>query len=89
MTGNPVQRSMTKHISTRYHFNREYVMNGTIEMYFVLTYQQLTYIFIKHLCEATFTRLVTELGMISFVPHKSTGLNQFLVLGGGGGVQGL
>ena len=65
MTGNPVQRSMTKHISIRYHFIREHVMEGIVELHFVPTDQQLADIFTKPLAEATFTRLVNELGMIS------------------------
>ncbi|KAL8102783.1 hypothetical protein AgCh_027344 [Apium graveolens] len=65
MTGNPVQHSMTKHICIRYHFIREYVDEGTVELHFVPTDQQLADILTKPLCEATFTRLVNELGMVS------------------------
>ena len=65
MTGNPVQHSKTKHISLRYHFIREHVEEGDIELHFVTTDQQLADIFTKPLCEATFTRLVNELGMVS------------------------
>ena len=57
ITGNPVQHSMTKHISIKYHFIREHVMDGTIEMHFVPTDQQLVDIFKKPLCEATFIKL--------------------------------
>ncbi|KAL8133769.1 hypothetical protein AgCh_009004 [Apium graveolens] len=69
--GNPVQHSMTKHISIRYHFIREHVMEGTVELHFVPTYQQLADIFIKPICEVTFTRLVNELGMVSGYFSKS------------------
>ncbi|GJU33904.1 retrovirus-related pol polyprotein from transposon TNT 1-94 [Tanacetum coccineum] len=34
---NPVQHSRTKHIAVRYHFIKEHVENGTIELYFVKT----------------------------------------------------
>ncbi|KAL8101032.1 hypothetical protein AgCh_033059 [Apium graveolens] len=64
MKGNPVQHSMIKHISIRYHFIREHVDEGTVELYFVPTDQQLADIFIKPLCEATFIRLVNEFGMV-------------------------
>ncbi|KAL8120799.1 hypothetical protein AgCh_017833 [Apium graveolens] len=57
LIGNPVQHSMTKHISIRYHFIREHVDEGTVELHFVPTDQQLADIFTKPLCEATFTRL--------------------------------
>ena len=71
MTGNPVQHSLIKHISIRYHFIREHVDEGTMELHFVLTDQQLADILIKPLCEATFTRLVNELGMVSGSFFKS------------------
>ena len=35
ITQNPVQHSRTKHIDIRYHFIREHVMNGIVELYFV------------------------------------------------------
>nr|GEX08965.1 retrovirus-related Pol polyprotein from transposon TNT 1-94 [Tanacetum cinerariifolium] len=38
---NPVQHSRTKHIHTRYHFIKEQVENGIIELYFVRTEYQL------------------------------------------------
>nr|GEV65209.1 hypothetical protein [Tanacetum cinerariifolium] len=41
---NPVQQSRTKHIIDRYHFIKEHVEKGTIELYFVKTdYQLATY----------------------------------------------
>ncbi|KAL8115181.1 hypothetical protein AgCh_021856 [Apium graveolens] len=71
LIGNPVQHSMTKHISIRYHFIREHVDEGTVELHFVPTDQQLADIFTKPLCEATFTRLVNEFGMVSGSFSKS------------------
>nr|GEV92710.1 putative reverse transcriptase domain-containing protein [Tanacetum cinerariifolium] len=41
ISSNPVQRSRTKHIAVRYHFIKEYVEKGTIELYFVKTDYQL------------------------------------------------
>ena len=35
ITQNPVQHSRTKHIDIRYHFIREHVMNGIVELHFV------------------------------------------------------
>ena len=65
ISNNPVQHSRTKHIDVRYHFIREHVMNGTVELHFVPTEQQIADIFTKPLDESTFSRLVCELGMIN------------------------
>nr|GEZ60095.1 putative reverse transcriptase domain-containing protein [Tanacetum cinerariifolium] len=46
---NPVQHSRTKRIAVRYHFNKEHVENGTIELYFVKTDYQLADLFTKAL----------------------------------------
>ncbi|GJX38756.1 hypothetical protein Tco_0252059 [Tanacetum coccineum] len=48
---NPVQHSRTKHIHTRYHFIKEHVENGIIELYFVRTEYQLADMFTKALPE--------------------------------------
>ena len=66
ITENPVQHSRTKHIDIRYHFIREHVMNGTMELHFVPSEKQLADIFTKALGKSTFTRLVSELGMLNF-----------------------
>ena len=66
ITENPVQHSRTKHIDIRYHFIREHVMNGTIELHFVPSEKQLADIFTKPLDEYTFSRLVSELGLLKF-----------------------
>ncbi|GJS82598.1 retrovirus-related pol polyprotein from transposon TNT 1-94 [Tanacetum coccineum] len=51
---NPVQHSRTKHIHTRYHFIKEQVENGIIELYFVRTEYQLADMFTKGLSEDRF-----------------------------------
>ncbi|KAL8155088.1 hypothetical protein AgCh_000465 [Apium graveolens] len=66
ITENPVQHSRTKHIDIKYHFIREHVMNGTVELHFVPSEKQLADIFTKPLDESTFTRLVSELGMLNY-----------------------
>ena len=65
ISNNPVQHSRMKHIDIRYHFLREHVMSGTVELHFVPTEQQLADIFTKPLDETTFSRLVCELGMLN------------------------
>ena len=66
ITENPVQHSRTKHIDIRYHFIREHVMNGIVELHFVPSEKQLADIFTKPLDESTFSRLVSELDMLNY-----------------------
>nr|GEX97850.1 retrovirus-related Pol polyprotein from transposon TNT 1-94 [Tanacetum cinerariifolium] len=61
----PVQHSRTKHIAVRYHFIKEHVEKGTIELYFVKTDYQLADIFTKALPADRFNYLVHRLGMRS------------------------
>nr|GEV58590.1 copia protein [Tanacetum cinerariifolium] len=50
---NPVQHSRTKHIAVRYHFIKEHVEKGTIELYFVKTDYQLADLFTKALSSSS------------------------------------
>nr|GFB13188.1 retrovirus-related Pol polyprotein from transposon TNT 1-94 [Tanacetum cinerariifolium] len=65
---NPVQHSRIKHIHTRYHFIKERVENGIIELYFVRTEYQLADIFTKALPEYRFKYLVKRIGMRCLTP---------------------
>nr|GEZ78233.1 ribonuclease H-like domain-containing protein [Tanacetum cinerariifolium] len=49
---NPVQHTRTKHIDVRYHFIKDHVEKGTIELYFIGTEYQLLDLFMKSLPEA-------------------------------------
>nr|GEY96508.1 hypothetical protein [Tanacetum cinerariifolium] len=62
---NLVHHTRTKHINVRYHFIKDHVEKGTIELYFVGTEYQLADIFTKSLPEARFKFLVEKLGMMS------------------------
>nr|GFA41332.1 hypothetical protein [Tanacetum cinerariifolium] len=62
---NLVQHTRTKHIDVRYHFIKDHVEKGTIELYFVGTEYQLADLFTKSLPEARFKFLVEKLGMMS------------------------
>ncbi|GJU27832.1 retrovirus-related pol polyprotein from transposon TNT 1-94 [Tanacetum coccineum] len=67
---NPVQHSRTKHIAVRYHFIKEHVEKGTIELYFVKTDYQLADLFTKALPVDRFNYLVRRLGMRSLSPKE-------------------
>ncbi|GKC28534.1 hypothetical protein Tco_1035828 [Tanacetum coccineum] len=71
MSNNPVLHSRTKHIDIRYHFIRDHILKGDIELYFVPTDLQLDYIFTKPLAEPSFTGLVAELGMLNIEKQVS------------------
>jgi hypothetical protein len=61
---NPVLHSRTKHIEVRYHFLRDNVEKGNIDLIHVPTEKQLANILTKPLDQATFARLRGELGVV-------------------------
>ncbi|GJW24197.1 copia protein [Tanacetum coccineum] len=63
---NNVQHSRSKHIDIRFHFIKEHVENGVIELYFVNTEYQLADIFTKALARERIEFLINKLGMRSF-----------------------
>nr|GFA35894.1 retrotransposon protein, putative, Ty1-copia subclass [Tanacetum cinerariifolium] len=66
---NNVQHSRSKHIDIRYHFIKEQVENGVIELYFINTEYQLTDLFTKALGRDRIDFLINKLGMQSFTPE--------------------
>nr|GFA27926.1 copia protein [Tanacetum cinerariifolium] len=66
---NNVQHSRSKHIDIRYHFIKEQVENGVIELYFVNTEYQLDDLFTKALGRDRIEFLINKLGMRSFTPE--------------------
>ncbi|GKB96722.1 retrovirus-related pol polyprotein from transposon TNT 1-94, partial [Tanacetum coccineum] len=71
ISNNPVLHSRTKHIDIRYHFIRDHILKGDIELHFVPTDLQLADIFTKPLSKPSFTRLVAELGMLNIEKQVS------------------
>ncbi|GJZ27662.1 retrovirus-related pol polyprotein from transposon TNT 1-94 [Tanacetum coccineum] len=65
ISNNPILHSRTKHIDITYHFIRDHILNGDIELHFILTEYPLADIFTKPLHGPTFTRLKAELGMLN------------------------
>nr|GEW21320.1 retrovirus-related Pol polyprotein from transposon TNT 1-94 [Tanacetum cinerariifolium] len=57
------QHSRTKHIDVHYHFIKEKVKKGIVELFFVRTEYQLADLFIKALLVERFQYLVRRLGM--------------------------
>ncbi|GKB14832.1 hypothetical protein Tco_0848755 [Tanacetum coccineum] len=66
---NNVQYSRSKHIDIIFHFIKEQVENGVVELYFVNTEYQLADIFTKALGRERIELLINKLGMQSFTPE--------------------
>nr|GEW22156.1 retrovirus-related Pol polyprotein from transposon TNT 1-94 [Tanacetum cinerariifolium] len=67
---NPVQHFRTKHIDVRYHFIKEQVEKGIVELFFVEIKYQLADLFTKALPEDRFKYLVRRLGMRCLTPEE-------------------
>nr|GEU90510.1 copia protein [Tanacetum cinerariifolium] len=67
---NNVQHSRAKHIDVCYHFIKEQVKNGIVELYFVRTEYQLDDIFTKPLPRERFNFLIEKLGIKSMSLKK-------------------
>ncbi|GKB78500.1 hypothetical protein Tco_0945395, partial [Tanacetum coccineum] len=69
---NPVQHSNTKHIDIWYHFIKEHVEKGTVELYFVGAEYQLTDLFTKALPKERFGYLVHRIVIIMAQQQHAT-----------------
>nr|GEV23307.1 retrovirus-related Pol polyprotein from transposon TNT 1-94 [Tanacetum cinerariifolium] len=68
---NPVQDLCTKHINIQYHFIKEHVEKGTVELYFVRIEYQLADLLTKALPKERFEYLVHRIGDLSDVRLRS------------------
>ncbi|GJR51860.1 hypothetical protein Tco_1402381 [Tanacetum coccineum] len=66
---NNVQHSQSKHTDIIFHFIKEQVENGVVELYFVNTEYRLADIFTKALGRERVKFLINKLGMRSFTPE--------------------
>ncbi|GKB77218.1 hypothetical protein Tco_0944113, partial [Tanacetum coccineum] len=64
---NPVRHSRTKHINIYYHFIKEHVERGTVELYFVRTEYQLVDLFTKALPKGRFEYLVHRIVIMKYL----------------------
>ncbi|GJS38496.1 retrovirus-related pol polyprotein from transposon TNT 1-94 [Tanacetum coccineum] len=68
ISNNPVLHSRTKHTDIRYHFIRDHILKGDIELHFIPTQYQLA----EPLDEPTFKRLIVEIGMLNIDSKPKT-----------------
>nr|GEV33601.1 hypothetical protein [Tanacetum cinerariifolium] len=68
--------SKTKHIDIRYHFIKEHVEKGIVELYFVGTEYQLVDLFTKALPKERFEYLVHRIGMRCMTPTQLESLTK-------------
>nr|GEY65684.1 hypothetical protein [Tanacetum cinerariifolium] len=73
---NPVHHSKTKDIDIRYHFIKEHVEKGTVELYFVGTEYQLADLFTKALPKECFEYLVYHIEVIMVQPQRQADVHQ-------------
>ena len=64
LTKNPVQHSRTKHIEIKYHFIRDYVQKGIIDIQFIDSDHQWADIFTKPLVITQFDFIKKNLNMV-------------------------
>lgn len=64
ISNNPVIHSRTKHISIKYHFLREKVLENEVKLEYVTTKEKIVDIFTKALPKDTFEHLREMLGII-------------------------
>jgi len=62
---NPVNHSLTKHIDIRYHFLKDNIQKGNIELHFVPTDDETDDVFTKALDETKFQHFLGRLGMLN------------------------
>ncbi|KAI3503838.1 hypothetical protein L1887_32292 [Cichorium endivia] len=62
---NPIQHSMTKHIDLRYHFIKDQILEGNIELYFIPTDEQVADVFTKALDYTKFNYFLDKLEMLN------------------------
>ena len=64
LSENPVFHDRSKHIDIKYHFLRDCVQRGTIQVEYIQTYEQVVNIFTKALCIHSFVKFRDKLGLL-------------------------
>ena len=62
---NPIHHSKTKHIELRYHFIKDHILKGNIELIFVHTHEEIADVFTKALDSTKLNTFLHMLGMMN------------------------
>jgi hypothetical protein len=65
LSENPIFHDLSKHIEIRYHFIRDYVQRGAVELQYISTEEQIADISPRHWAEASFVFFRDKLGVVS------------------------
>jgi hypothetical protein len=68
IASNPVQEKRSKHIDLRYHYIRDVVQDGKVELFFVEGTQNLADMFTKNLGRVKFLKFQEQLGLKFYLP---------------------
>jgi len=68
ITSNPVQEKCSKHIDLRYHYIRDVVQDGKVELFFVEGTQNPADMFTKNLGHVKFLKFQEQLGLEFYLP---------------------
>ena len=66
---NPIHHSKTKHIELRYHFMKDHILKGNIELIFVNTNEEITDVFTKALDSTKLNNILQMLVMMNPDPE--------------------
>ena len=67
---NPIHHSKTKHIELRYHFIKDHILKGNIELIFVNTHEEIADVFTKALDSTKLNSFLKMLGMMNPDPQS-------------------
>lgn len=66
---NPIQHSKMKHIELWYHFIKDHILKGNIELIFVPTHEEIANVFTKALDSTKLNAFLQMLGMMNLDPQ--------------------
>lgn len=66
---NPIHQSKAKHIELRYHFIKDQILKGNIELIFIPTHEEIADVFTKELESMKLNGILEMLGIMNHDPQ--------------------